>query len=91
MERKWGRRIKLIQRGHPLKGRPQYDCKLPTPIEYPEGTRFNRAPINRDLCCATTGGVKISQKWDADAKLIKVVRRDEPLYPYPPPGSDEVA
>jgi len=30
----------------------------------------------------------ILQKWDTDAKLIKVARRDEPLCPYPPPGSD---
>ena len=38
------------------------------------------------------GGVQgILQKWDADAKLIKVARRDESLYPYPPPGSEDEA
>jgi len=40
---------------------------------------------------ALRGVQGILQKWDADVKLIKVARRDVPLYPYPPPGSDEVA
>lgn len=40
---------------------------------------------------ALRGVQRILKKWDADAKLIKVARRDETLYPYPPPGSNEVA
>ena len=40
---------------------------------------------------ALRGVQGILKKWDADAKLIKVARRDETLYPYPPPGSNEVA
>lgn len=38
---------------------------------------------------ALRGVQGILQKWNADKKLIKVARRDEPLYPYPPPGSDD--
>ena len=39
---------------------------------------------------ALRGVQGILQKWDADARLIKAARRDEPLYPYPPPGSEEI-
>ena len=40
---------------------------------------------------ALKGVQGILQKWDADARLIKVARRGEPLYTYPPPGSEETA
>lgn len=39
---------------------------------------------------ALRGVRAILQKWDADARLIKAAQRDEPLYPYPPPGSEEI-
>jgi hypothetical protein len=37
---------------------------------------------------ALKGVQQILQSWEADDRLIKVARRDMPLYPYPPPGSD---
>ena len=40
---------------------------------------------------ALKGVQGILQSWDADEKLIKVAQRNEPLYPYPPPGSEETA
>lgn len=39
---------------------------------------------------ALKGVQGILQKWDADTRLVKVARRDEPLYPYPPPGADRI-
>lgn len=39
---------------------------------------------------ALTGVQKILQKLDADSQLINIARRDKPLTPYPPPGSDQI-
>lgn len=37
---------------------------------------------------ALKGVQGILHNWNADERLIKITRRDEPLYSYPPPGSD---
>ncbi len=39
---------------------------------------------------ALKGVHEILQKWDVDNRLIKIAQRNEPLYPYPPPGLNEV-
>lgn len=38
---------------------------------------------------ALKGVQHILQRWGADDRLIKVARRDMPLYPYQPPGADK--
>jgi len=39
---------------------------------------------------ALRGINKILEKIDADPELVKVALRQEPLYPFPPPGSTEI-
>ncbi|MCK5509604.1 MAG: sugar transferase [Desulfobacterales bacterium] len=44
------------------------------------------AILSRPL--ALRGVQGILQSWNADERLIKIARRDESLYSYPPPGTD---
>jgi len=39
---------------------------------------------------ALKGVQRILEKMDADPDLIRVAKRLESLYPYPPPGADSI-
>jgi len=39
---------------------------------------------------ALRGVQGVLKSWNADARLINVARRDQPLFSYPPPGSDSL-